>query len=379
MVYAKDIMDTDYAACQEKDSLAKAMAKMDSESESDVLVFCDKEFSGIFQPGFVTRINMQINETEVSHFTKRVKMMGMEATEEEMMGEFIESGANILPVEEDGKIAGIVRALDLLALKKEMKGLKVKLAANVSKTMREDEGIGKAIQELFDQKTKALILTDEEGEPARTLSHYDVLRNIHFFSRARDHGGKNSGAFRKEKDDYNAIPAFEFTRYRDQPTIKEEDDATTALAMMKDAGTLTLLVQGTGKALSIRDLLRQAGTEIEDDAPQVNIVGLGDLDIDQMTKDAIKQATMKTALKIAQITGHKISLRVHVKSYKDAQKDKHHKFSVSAHLNFPGEALVVDKAADWDAKTAVQIAMEDIENRVANQYRAPKRGTARHR
>lgn len=97
-------------------------------------------------------------------------------------------------------------------------------------------------------------------------------------------------------------------------------------------------------------------------------IGLKDLDTDSFTKNHIKNVAERYADKFSQYVKNTVKLKVHIKQYKAAQSDKEHKYSVKAHLIFPGDTISVDKSAEWDIKLAVQKAMKDMENRIQNIF-----------
>ncbi|MBW3019706.1 HPF/RaiA family ribosome-associated protein [Candidatus Woesearchaeota archaeon] len=101
---------------------------------------------------------------------------------------------------------------------------------------------------------------------------------------------------------------------------------------------------------------------------KTEIFGLNETTVSDETKSLVEDIVNKSAKKFSRKINNDAELKVMIKQYKAAQPDKEHKYSITVHLNFPGETISVDKATDWDLKIAIQKAMKDMENRLQSIY-----------
>lgn len=370
MITAHDLLKTEFITAEVNDQLSSVMGKIKDEAFAEVLVFKGKKFAGMFSPVFATKSKIDMINTKVDKFLRPATCVEEDTDLDELMVKMIASDYNCLPVKRDDEVIGVVHIFDLLnSIGNDLKNLKIS-DINLQKgfTVKEKEGISKAIHLLQDNSVRALVIMDEKDIPTGILSHFDVMRNIHLYSHERDFGQKHktsSKAFKADANKLGDLPVSNFIQYKKFVSVVNKDSVTNTIKTMIKNKILNLLVKDNGSIIEVKNML--GGIEVEHKAT-TEFVGLKDLTVDNFIINNIKNVAQKYADKFGQMLNNTVKLKVHIKQYKSAQADKKHKYSIKVHLIFPGDIISIDRSAEWDLKLAVQKAMKDTETRIKHVF-----------
>ncbi|MBW3019705.1 CBS domain-containing protein [Candidatus Woesearchaeota archaeon] len=261
MTNAKEIINNEFSSAKIQDRLSSVLGKMKNEAYSEILIFDENKLKGIFSPNYATRSKIDIVNTKVDKFTKPANCVTEETELKEVIKEIINSDHDTIPVKKNQKVVGIIHSLDILnIIKNDLKKVKIKdVKKKQNKKVSENDRIGKIIEILNDKSLHALVILNEKKEATDLITHYDIMRNINFFSHGRDSGQKHgtiSKAFKAEKDDLNGLPAYDFIEYKNSASLTSEDSLAKAIDLMINNDVLNVLVKDEPSIIRAKDILR---------------------------------------------------------------------------------------------------------------------------
>jgi len=268
MTTASDLLKTEFINAEIGDRLSHVIGKLKSEAFAEVLVFKGKRLEGIFSPVFATKTNHDIINTKVDKLIRSATCVEKTTAIDEIIRKMIESDYNALPVKNNGEVIGVIHIFDLISHVKE-KFIKLKIKdINLQKafTIKENEGINKAISILHDNSVRALVVLDEKQKPTGAITHFDIMRNVHLYSHKRDFGQKHgtvSKAFKGESGHIDALQVYNFIRYKNEISVSSADLVSNTIKLMIEYKLLNLLVRDTNSIIRAKTILRHYNDKVQ--------------------------------------------------------------------------------------------------------------------
>lgn len=261
MTTASDLLKTGFIRTEIDSRLSNVIGKLKNEAFAEVLVFKGKKLEGIFSPVFATKSGMDMINTKVDKSIRSATCVEKNTPIVEIIRKMIESDYNALPVKNNGEVIGVIHIFDLIShVQEEFIKLKIK-DINLQKafTIKENDGISRAIHIMRDNSVRALVVLDEKEKPTCAITHFDIMRNVHLYSHERDFGQKHgtvSKAFKGESDHLDALSVYNFIRYKDDVSVVNNDFVTKAIQLMVENKILNLLVKDTQSIIRAKNILR---------------------------------------------------------------------------------------------------------------------------
>lgn len=261
MTIVTDLIRKDYIKAEIGDRLSKVIGKLKHEAFAEVLVFKGDRLEGIFSPVFATKTKHDIINAKVDKLIRSATTVEKDTAIDEIIRKMIESDYNALPVKSNGEVVGIIHIFDLIChVQDEFRKLKIKdIGIQKAFTIKENEGISKAINILHDKSVRALVVLDEKEKPTGVITHFDIMRNVHLYSHERDHGQKHgtaSKAFKGESDHMDSLSVYNFIRSKEEISVISSDPVSLAIDKMIKNKILNLLVKDTSSIIRAKNILR---------------------------------------------------------------------------------------------------------------------------
>jgi CBS domain-containing protein/ribosome-associated translation inhibitor RaiA len=379
MVSAQDMMSREFAAIDESEQVSSILGKL--QSNTPVCVVGNGEFSGIFSPHRLLTSRADITKLKLAKVTVPVPQPGPESDLLEIAALMYDANAALLPVVKDGKILGVVHALEVLKRLHELPELRGLQVRNIRHphpiTIREDESIDTALSIMHDHHIERLPVVDDKGRISGFLSYKDLLQNYYGRQYTRDFGEKphtQTRAFRAERPDVPQLPVSNVMYHGDILNISEDDTVQKAIEQMVLHNVHSLVTLADNRPTHIitkRDILEAAVNSQVQVNPSIQYVGLEELDIDSFLKLHVQRIASRQMERLQHYFNNEYQLILHIKEHQ--KTGERHKYSVHMRLVYPGATVPATKSVAWDIRTAMQEAFSKLESKLGSKYKRNKK------
>ena len=229
-----ELMKKEFVSLDKNDTVAEFLGKISGEKARDAVVLENGKFFGMTSKKLLIRSRFDPHQMKVSKITENSPCLKGDEDIVEIARLMFTADRQILPVVEDGRVIGIVKAIDVIEQIRNMPDLsKIRLGEIATRkliTIGEDEGIGKAVKLMDYNKIGRVPIIDKKGDVTGLISFRDVEHHIlalHKGDRGSPQKSKTA-AFGPKDFDVHAMPVSSLSKPR---PITEPEEATVAKAI----------------------------------------------------------------------------------------------------------------------------------------------------
>ncbi len=368
---AKDIMKKDYLSVDKSENISSLLGKMRKRSIHEAIITSKERFEGLFAHFDFFRSKMDIKEVKVGHFIKRVPRIGPETELVGIIKSMILHSADLLPVYEDDKLAGIVDVFSVLKnidQFPQVKNIRIREIEEPYLEVKPEDSIGKIIH-LFHRQNFVEIPLIEKERLAGIIRHKDILDKYYSYHFSRSFGqksGTDTRGFRAEFTSLLDLPAGNLITVA--PTIISLDRSVMdAAKIMENKSIQTLFPKGNplrGR-YTAASILRLVIKTLPEDMQNIYFVGMDNLHLSDKDVKNIRELASKYAGRYLYIVNNLFDVQLHFKTIrKEGRRSIYH---IKSRLNYPGNTIA-SEAQDWDIITALRMALEEIEKQIKSKF-----------
>jgi CBS domain-containing protein len=370
------ILSHSYVRVDANEPFSQLIGRLVESGQTEALVFNGETYAGMFAHYLLPKPRTNSNEMKVKSVTAPAPVLQTDDDISTAAQRMFESGKTVLPVLKNDALVGVITIGAVL------KHLRSSERADVhvsdvrhpqSITLLHTDPIGKALDYMHNRHIHHFPVVDEKNTMTGFLSLHDVLAKFYLQSQKRDRGQQPkqaSRAFKAESPDLLALPVANFMNTRDAITIRESDTVGAAIDAMLREGVHSLVILENGKPAAItttKDILEALLVSTEPPAPTIQYKGLRELDIDEYTLATVKRISSYYAEKLGFYAHNEFQLTIHCKQR--SNNGRRHRYTVHARLTSPGAHAVATEAREWDLRTALHEALQELELAVQHHFK----------
>lgn len=191
MANAKDLLSKQYIAADINDTLSKLLGRFRKGGETTALVFDGCKYKGVVDNRFLLSTKLDPEKMKVKNIVKRrskaktpfyVATLKKDTPLKKICSLLTTTGCRLLPVIENNKVLGVVRAKDAVkAVADEYNMPCDDLASMKPITIREDAKISKAITAMINNNLEHLPVVDQNNRMIGMAAFYDIISTPNFW------------------------------------------------------------------------------------------------------------------------------------------------------------------------------------------------------
>jgi len=304
-----DIATREYTQVDSDERVAKVRSSFDGGGPKSILVMEDGEYAGVITEKQLLQSHVD-DDTKAGKLTRTAPQVDRTENVRDVARMLVEGGVKLAPVFEAGRLWGVVRENDILeAVLSNLDVLTVEqIATPEVVTVREEEGVGRAINVLRENGISRLPVVADDGQLTGVLTTHDIA-NFVVQRRDRATRGDRAGDIDRLLDlpveDLMSSPA---TTVAADATVRE---AVKRMLEQNYAGLVVTPDDGDDTIAGIitkTDVLRALSyTEKEYMDVQITNVAL----LETISREAIVQEVEATADKFAKMQVQHAHVRFH--------------------------------------------------------------------
>ncbi len=203
MPIAKEVMSTDYVKVDVHDPISKLIGRLMETHERGAVVFDGKKYKGVLSKKWLLKskahpANMKVGEITIS----APKLKGDESIED-VARLLLTANAYLLPIVENERVIGVVKAINVVKVLKERPEGKKKVKEIATKkpfVLHERDRVGKAIEIYREEGISRLPLVDHEGKLIGIFSFTDFIEKYILKQAKSDYGSRSKHTETKSFD-----------------------------------------------------------------------------------------------------------------------------------------------------------------------------------
>ncbi len=383
------LIKSNFVTVDESVSVSEMIGKLKLAEERAALVYKEGKYLGLLEKKRLLKSRLGSAETKLKGLTQKTPLLSEHADVIETAYLLYQSNLDLVPIERQKKVVGILEALDVAhmgAHLPEAEAWKVKEAKLVNvEPLEKEQPLAAAIKLMHDEHLDHLPVFDK-GKLFGILSHRDLLRNFLTWSPEREFSKKftkdlRSKAAASDRPHFVSLPISNFCTKESLVTIKANDSICNAIDRMSEKNVTCLPVIEQGEMtglLTVKNILRLVASLKIKKKHNIQFQGLRDLLLEDFQKEDLQKVSSNEAFKLQRLIHNDFQLIVHVKGYHRTGSEKktalnkkvgeQQKYAVNLRLEFPGK-LFASSADDWDIITATREAFVNMQNEVKKKFR----------
>jgi CBS domain-containing protein len=355
------IIKDDFLVFDEGTTLTEMIGKLKLLEKRSALVFRNKKYLGMVEKKKFLHTNIDESKAKIGNYVQNTPILSKQTDLLEAARLLSETDVNVLPVEEDKKIVGIINSLDVVttiidspeATKLRVNDVKYQKPTKIQR----DDLIATAIEVMRLQHIDHLPIFDKD-KLFGLLSYRDVIRKSINWSPKRDVSGKfnkdlRSRAARPEAAAIGTLPVEDFSTNDNLITTTSKNTLKEAINTMLEHNLICLPVMDAENyqgLLSVRSIMQLFGSLKKTLNFDIRYVGVNELDLTENQKRLLYLTSEREAEKLQRKIDVFFSVTLHVKGIN--KEGKQQEFEVKLRIELPGKVLASEKL-DWDLETAV--------------------------
>lgn len=372
----KDIIKKDFLTIEADTNVSELLGKLKKSKKRNALVFKKDRYLGVIDRRAFLKSSITSSETKVIKCTIRTPTISINADAMETAQLMAKSNFEILPVEEDDKIVGIVRALDLvrdLARIPEIKRIKVKdVKLAKPSPLRGHDKVSVAINTMLNEKVeRAPIFL------SRKLIGIVRLRDLYRYfltpaqksARGKSFGGTKAAASDRTKSSDIAVESFSSKDFHE---IKRDELIPKAVYKMCMNDVWELVVKEDEKVfglLTVKNILAKISAMKTAVRTEIDLVGLPKTHISEDKKEKLLQIARNESIKVEKVVNNDLQLKIHFKESQQSGKlGKKYRYSVSARLELPGQVFSASEEG-WKVETVLRKCLVSLRNSINSRFK----------
>ncbi len=351
----KDVMSKDIISAGSNDSISSALSKM-KKYRLNQLPVIDDELRGMLLLKRIVTTNIDPSTSEVGNFAVPITAIDADATTEEAAKILLSSGFRAVPVMKKGIIVGIISETDLVKTA-EISGNVSALAAECEYVSKDDD-LGK-VKKIMAYKNVSRVPVVDKGKIIGVVSTLELIDVMMGGKQGLRSMGKSTTSGTKEPVSIDKIKAE--TAMIKPVVIEKNISAKEALKLLTENEEV-FIQDSVPYVLTPKDLL-EVMARSKEKGIYVQITNLHNED--SFTQAKIDSATTKFVQKIGGIMSDIQSLIVHIERHE--KQGKKTRYDIRARL-LTHFGLKVSHSQGWDAVTAIQEALDNLETEIMKKY-----------
>ena len=203
MRVAKEVMSTDYVKVDVNDPISKLIGKLMETHERGAVVFDGKKYKGVLGKKWILKSKVHPASMRVREVTVSAPKLKGDEPIEEVARLLLTANTYLLPVLEDGKVVGVVKAINVVKVLKERPEGKKKvkeIATRKPFVLHERDRVGKAIEIYREEGISRLPLVDNEGKLVGIFNFTDLIEKYILKQAKSDYGSRSKHTETKSFD-----------------------------------------------------------------------------------------------------------------------------------------------------------------------------------
>ncbi|MBI2530307.1 MAG: CBS domain-containing protein [Candidatus Diapherotrites archaeon] len=350
-ITAANLMKNDFINLSEDAPISKLIGKM-KESKAEGAVVSDGTYCGIVTKRRLFKTKIDVAKMKIQKVIEKCPALSESDGIERIVKLMLTSETRMLPVAKDGRVIGVVHALDVineLRAVNEIANMQAQQIATLNPILlNERDTIAKAMS--------------TKGRLSGILSFRDIvekylLKPVNRKGASVSRGRSASSSFSPEHASMLDLPiAGEMSDV--VVTAGKKDSLSRIMQLMEQHSLPDIVLVENDRPvgiITIRDLLKQAAAQKQE---KRNIQFISMPKIDEIDMHTLNNSVNEAYDKLQRVVQSILSLNIQFKEY-SAQFGRT-KYEVHAHFSAPGLTLVATDA-DWNLLSAVQGAMRKLE------------------
>jgi len=384
------LIKTSFVTVDENSPVSEMLGKLKLAEERTALVYKNGKYIGLLEKKRLLKSGLESAETKLRGLTMKTPLLSEHADVIETASLLYQSNLDLVPIQRQESIIGVLHALDVAHLgvhlpeAKPWKVDEVKLV-QVEK-LDKNEPVAAALALMHDLHLDHLPIV-EKGKLYGILSYRDLLRNFLTWSPQREVSMKFTKAMRSKSSSPDSphlvsLPVSNFCTKESLIIIKANDTLKNAVDSMCVKNVTCLPVMQGDKilgVLTVKNILRLIASLKTPLKYNIQFVGLHDLKLEDYQKEDLQKVSSNEAFKLQRLIHNDFQLIMHVKAYHKAgiakkemrrtqKAGEQQKYAVNLRLEFPGK-IVAASADDWDIITAVRETFLNMQNEVKKRFK----------
>ncbi len=351
----KDIMSKNIISVSSDDSVSNALTKMKKHRLNQLPVI-DSGLKGMLLLKKIVTTDIDPSSAKAGNFTVPCTAMDANTDAAEAASLLLNSGFRALPVAEKGKITGIIGETDLIKTAKIGNDLGM-LAAECEYVGRDDV-LGK-VKKIMAYKNVSRVPVVDKGKIIGVVSTLELIDAMMGGKQGLRSMGKSNTSGTKDPLPADKIKAESIMS---APVVAEKNITAKEVLKLLVENEEVFIQDSVPYVLTPKDLL-ELMAKSKEKGIYVQITNLHNED--SFTQAKIDSATTKFVQKIGSIMSDIQSLIVHIERHE--KQGKKTRYDIRARL-LTHFGLKVSHSQGWDAVTAIQEALDNLETEILKKY-----------
>jgi len=363
-IIAADLLETNFLRVDENEPISKFIGRIASAGKDTALVFDGKNFLGIVSKRQIARRSVNVSKAKVSNVLESAPILSLNDSIFSIAESMYSSGARILPVEENGKVSGIVSSVSVIRQIKnfpELRNLKAKDIASFDMVvLDEKESIGKALSVMKQKNVKKIPVTDSKKKLVGIVRFEDIMLSYLKWASDRSDVFRSEGGASHTNEKESILETPISNLISSSVSMVEENTAISDLIDGITREDSCVVVGKNGFPAGIithKDLLSGFLKLQKSLSEKRNIQFVSLPELDEIDSAQLEKMLEELYDKSRKLIGKEVLLVVHFKEQKKSQLRAKH--FVHIRLSSPGLRLVAD-CADWKFLPTVQKTISKI-------------------
>ena len=371
------LIKEDFITLQDEATVSELVGLMKQQEKRSALIFRKNKYLGIIEKKWLLHSKLDITKIKLKNYVQKTPLLNEHADVIETAYLMFESNLNLIPVESNKRIIGVLSALDVAKLGSELpeakqwkvKDVKLDKVVKVNK----DDPIAKAI-ELMNLKKVDHLPVFEGNKLYGILTYRDILRRYLNWSPKRDISAKfntmaSSRSAEADMPHLANLPISDFSTNDNLLTLSNSAYLKQGIEMMNNKGVNSIIIMDDEEVLGLltaKNILRKVGSLKIPINYNIQFIGLKDVNLEPYQIANLKKICSNEAFKLQRKLKSEFSLVVHLKAY-DKQGTRQ-KYSVNLRVEHPGQ-LLSSSEDDWDLETALRKTFNNAKNTIDKKYK----------
>lgn len=327
------LVKQDFVVVDEDATIAEMIGKLKQYEKHVALVFRKKKYLGLVEKKPLLRARLDPSETKVRNYVQRTPLLLESAEAIESASVMYRSNLDVLPVERNKQIVGILDGVDLAGQALQSPQLKKALVAEVKLAkpakIDNDEPVAVALDLLYKERLDHLPIY-HQGKLFGILSYKDILRKYLSWTPRRDFSARFNKAVMSKGGEADLpalaqLPVSAVSTNENLITTKKGSLLLEAVELMRRNKVHDVVVTAGDEVLgvlTIKNVLRWISSQQVSPSFNLQFVGLSALNLDEIQKANLQKITSTEALKLQRKIKNEFTLVVHLKEYAQAAEER---------------------------------------------------------
>jgi len=357
----RSIITEDFFTVNQDTTVTEFVGKLKQAEKKAGLIFRHDKYLGVVEKKSLLRAKPDSQQAKVENYLMRTPILSEDASVLDAAYLLSQGNFEFIPVQKNRQISGILRALDLLTLckdlpdvaKRKVKEIKIRHVSSVNK----DDPLAKATRIMHEEHVDHVPVF-AKGKLYGILSYTDLLMKYINWSPKREGSRKfskmaSTRSARPNWIPFSNLPVENFSTNYNLITIQEHQTLREAITFLVDNKVSDLLVMKGEKyrgLITLQSILLLVASLKEQSRYEIQFKGAQEADLTENQRRVLQTITEREAEKLQRKISQAFKVTVHLKEIR--KESKRHVFDVALHIEYPGKLLSSEKS-DWRLERAL--------------------------